>query len=174
MLSTSDDVEFSRCYGENVASLTTTAFLLCGDRHRAEDLVQSTFLALYLAWDRVDGRERLGNYLRTLLLRKYLAQRRASWWRRERTTSELPDLPAPAQDGREHQTWLWTAMESLPARQRAVLVARFWLDLGVDDAARALGCSAGTVKSQTAKALATLRTRLGTSLPEHTGGSRHG
>jgi RNA polymerase sigma-70 factor (sigma-E family) len=174
MLSTPDDAEFSRCYSEHVASLTTTAYLLCGDRYRAEDLAQSTFLALYLAWDRVDERERLGNYLRTLLLRRYIAQRRASWWRRERTTSELPDLPAPPQDKREDRMVLWPAMRALSPKQRAVLVARFWLDLGVDDAARALGCSAGTVKSQTAKALAALRNRLGTSMTEYTGGSRYG
>ncbi|RSM86394.1 E family RNA polymerase sigma-70 factor [Kibdelosporangium aridum] len=174
MLSTSDDAEFSRCYSEHVASLTTTAYLLCGDRYRAEDLAQSTFLALYLAWDRVDERERLGNYLRTLLLRRYIAQRRASWWRRERTTWELPDLQALPQDKGEDRMVLWPAMNALSARQRAVLVARFWLDLGVDDTARALGCSTGTVKSQTAKALAALRNRLGTSLAEYTRGARHG
>ncbi|PRY38892.1 SigE family RNA polymerase sigma factor [Umezawaea tangerina] len=174
MRSTLDDAEFSRCYGEHVASLTTTAYLLCGDRHRAEDLAQSAFLALYVAWDRVDERERLGNYLRTLVLRRYLAQRRASWWRRERTTSEPPEPPAPPQGTGENRMVLWSAMGALSPRQRAVLVARFWLDLGVDDTARVLGCSTGTVKSQTTKALAALKVRVGTSFTEYTRGGRHG
>ncbi|WP_424186212.1 SigE family RNA polymerase sigma factor [Actinokineospora sp. G85] len=154
-----DDAEFTACFARHAPAVRATAFLLCGDRHRAEDLTQSAFLKLYLAWHRVDDREHLSSYLRTLVVRGYISESRRLFWRRERSTDTPPEMPAPEVAG-EDRIIAWQLVTGLPPRQRAVLVLRYWHDLDVRETAEALGCSPGTVKSQTAKALAALRTRI--------------
>ncbi|OLR92355.1 RNA polymerase sigma factor [Actinokineospora bangkokensis] len=159
MRSRGDDAAFSACFERHAAGVRATAYLLCGDRHRAEDLTQAAFLKLYLAWDRVDDPEHLTSYLRTLVVRVFLGEARRSWWRRERATGDPPELAQPVGDP-DDRLLAWQLVAALPPRQRAVLVLRFWQDLDVRETAAALGCSEGTVKSQTAKALATLRARV--------------
>jgi RNA polymerase sigma-70 factor (sigma-E family) len=140
--------------------LLATAYLLCGDWHRAEDLVQITLIKLYQAWPRVRRKASADAYVRTVLLRTSIdAKRRA--WNRERTVERMPDLPAPDAAGFEDRDEIVTALGTLPGRQRATVVLRFWLDLSVEETAAELGVSRGTVKSQTAKALASLRDQLG-------------
>ena len=140
--------------------LLATAYLLCGDWHRAEDLVQTTLVKLYQAWPRVRHKGRVEAYVRTVLLRAGIdAKRRA--WNRERTVERMPELPAPASGDVEDRDEIVAALATLPARQRATIVLRFWLDLSVDETAAELGVSSGTVKSQTAKALTSLRDQLG-------------
>lgn len=88
-------------------------------------------------------------------------ERRRQWWRRERPTSDPPDRPIPAQPGPgEVDARLRTALRELPPRMRAAVVFRYFYDLDVADTAEALGCSQGTVKSQTARALDQLRVAL--------------
>jgi RNA polymerase sigma-70 factor (sigma-E family) len=151
-------------YVEYVAArrrhLLATAYLLCGDWHRAEDLVQTALTKLYQAWPRIQRKGRAEAYVRTVLLRTGIdAKRRA--WNRESTVERLPELPAPDPGGVEERDEIVTLLAELPTRQRATVVLRFWLDLSVEETARELGVSAGTVKSQTAKALASLRDQLG-------------
>lgn len=152
----STDQEFADLASERMPALLRYAHLLTGDRDRAEDLVQSAFAAAYRHRRRIDpaGAEA---YLRRAVLNGYL-----SWWRRgrvrERVTDRPPDRPtadvAPTVDDRDA---MWAALATLPPRQRAVLVLRYYEDLSEADIARVLDVSAGTVKSQAAKALATLR-----------------
>ncbi|WHT19234.1 SigE family RNA polymerase sigma factor [Crossiella sp. CA-258035] len=148
-------VEFVRARGP---ALRRTAFLLCGDWHRAEDLVQSTLIKLYKAWRRLEAHGAIEPYARQVLVRTAIDESRR-FWRREKATAELPDLPTP-ETGAEVAVDVRRALAALPKRQRAVVVLRFWEDLPVQEVARLLGCSEGTVKSQSAKGLAALRKSL--------------
>ncbi|RVX40422.1 RNA polymerase sigma-70 factor (sigma-E family) [Nonomuraea polychroma] len=131
--------------------LLRTAYLLTRDWGVAEDLLQESLAKAWFAWPGIDEPEA---YVRKVLVTTY-----TSWWRR-RWRRELPsaDLPdAPSYDPAGPREELWKAVGRLPARQRAVIVLRFYEDLPVAEVAELLGCQEGTVKSQTAKALAKLR-----------------
>lgn len=132
--------------------LLRTAYLLTGDWGLAEDLLQESLTKAWFAWPRVDEPE---PYVRRVLVTTY-----TSWWRRrwraEVPSASLPDFPVRDDDAGERAE-LWRAVRALPARQRAVIVLRFYEDLPVAEVAALLGCGTGTVKSQTAKALAKLR-----------------
>lgn len=154
---------FEAFVAERGASLLRTAYLLCGDRHHAEDLVQSV---LAKAAPRFDALARTGDptaYVRTMVVRSVIGWRRRRW-HGETPTAVLPDRVA---DGSSttidpagpvvQRDRLRSALAALPPRQRAVVVLRFYEDLSERDAAGVLGCSVGTVKSQTAKGLAALR-----------------
>ena len=139
--------------------LLRSAWVLTGDWHRAEDLVQTVLARAYGRWPRLrDGAP--DAYLRTMLATTYL-----TWWRRkarnEIPTDPLPDGPqGPGQDahGRvELQEAMRRALLVLPRQQRAVVMLRFHADLTEVATARALNISVGTVKSYTARALAALR-----------------
>jgi RNA polymerase sigma-70 factor (sigma-E family) len=150
------DSAFAEYFAARSDAMRRTAYLLCGDWHRAEDLVQIAFTKLYLAWSRISRHEVLDAYLRQTLIRTFLDERRRGWWQREQTggTAADPSLPA---DAPEDRLVVLEALASVPRRQRAVLVLRYWEDLSVEETAAVLGCTAGTVKSQAAKGLHTLR-----------------
>lgn len=132
--------------------LLRTAYLLTGDWGVAEDLLQEALAKAWFAWARVDEPE---SYVRRVLVTTY-----TSWWRRkwraEVPSASLPDSPVRDRAAEEREE-LWRAVRALPPRQRAVIVLRFYEDLPVAEVAAVLGCGSGTVKSQTAKALAKLR-----------------
>ena len=137
------------------SGLLRTAYLLTRDHALAEDLVQTALTKAWFAWRRIDGNPE--PYVRRILVNTY-----ASWWRRkwrgEQATEELPEPDSTsADDTAASSTDLWSAMERLPRRMRAVIVLRYFEDLTEAETARLLGCSVGTVKSQTSKALAKLR-----------------
>jgi RNA polymerase sigma-70 factor (sigma-E family) len=152
----SDFVDFYQARG---AALRRTAYLLCGDFHAAEDLVQAAFVKLYVAWPRV----RIASaeaYARRVLVRTFVAERRLRR-SRELPMAALPAelLPETAGPEADHPGRLdvLLALAALPARQRAVVVLRFWEDLSVEETAGLLGISEGTVKSHCARAVAALR-----------------
>lgn len=162
------DDEFIAYYTARAARLRNTAYLLCGDWHLAEDLTQATFTKLYRAWARVDRHDALDQYARQVLLRTFLDERRRPW-RRERPAAPddaVLDITAPEVRGSEDREVLRNALQLVPKRRRAVLILRFWADLPVEQVAEILGCSAGTVKSQTSRGLADLRGALGDALGE--------
>ena len=136
-------------------SLRRTAFLLCGDWHQADDLVQAALVKLYVAWPRIRESEPPDAYAHRVLVRCYLDERRRPW-RRESPVDTVDDNAAPGRPS-DDLLDLRAALAQLPRRQRATLLLRFWLDASVAQTADALGCSEGTVKSQTARALTTLR-----------------
>jgi RNA polymerase sigma-70 factor (sigma-E family) len=153
--------EFAEFVAARGAALQRTAYLLVGDWALAEDLVQTALIKTYLAWRRMDGIEAVEPYTR-----KVLVNTATSWWRRrwrgERPSARLPERPVPdGADQRAEHDRVWRVIRSLPARQRAVVVLRFYEDLPEVETARLLNISVGTVKSQTVRALATLRDRLG-------------
>ncbi|GAA3717345.1 SigE family RNA polymerase sigma factor [Nonomuraea antimicrobica] len=128
------------------------AYLLTHDWATAEDLLQESLAKAWFAWPGIDEPEA---YVRRVLITTY-----TSWWRRrwrrELPSDGLPDQPVHDQVADERAA-LWQAVGRLPARQRAVIVLRFYEDLPVAEVAQLIGCNPGTVKSQTAKALAKLR-----------------
>ena len=144
------------------AGLVRTATLLtAGNAHLAEDLVQSTLTKLYIAWPSFQRADNPDGYVRRVLVNALTDERRRQWWRREQPTSDPPDRPIPAQPGPgEVDDRLRTALRELPPRMRAAVVFRYFYDLDVADTADALGCSQGTVKSQTARGLDRLRAAL--------------
>jgi RNA polymerase sigma-70 factor (sigma-E family) len=155
----SRDAEFSDFVATREASLRRLAVLLCQDWHRADDLVQGAITKLYVHWRKARAADNIDAYVRAIVVREFLEERRSSWTRRVTLTSQLPDRPAAGTDP-ETALDMHAAIASLPPRQRATLVLRFYCDLSVEQAAQVLGCTPGTVKSQTAKALHALRLAL--------------
>ncbi|MEU8822329.1 SigE family RNA polymerase sigma factor [Streptomyces sp. NPDC048636] len=137
--------------------LLRVAWLLTGDVHLAEDLLQTVLAKVWPKWRRIaaDNPE--------AYVRKALVNTHASWWRRrwrgEVPHDEVPDVTAvpDAFEGIDLEQSLAAAVRRLPGRQRAVVVLRYFEDLSVEDTAEVLGCTAGTVKSQASKALRTLQ-----------------
>jgi RNA polymerase sigma-70 factor (sigma-E family) len=152
--------EFREFVAARSSALLRTAYLLAGDWATAEDLLQTALTKTYLAWKRLGEIEAVEPYARRVLVNTA-----TSWWRRrwhgERPTEVLPEHPTP--DRHEEaldRDVMWQHVRTLPARQRAVLVLRFYEDLSESQTAELLDISPGTVKSQTARALGTLRRRL--------------
>ncbi len=129
--------------------------VLTGSDEAAADLVQDSLERTLLAWPRLHQRDDPVAYVRRVMV-----NRNISIWRRlrrETVTDEVPDAGYSDQH-RDHE--VWRALQSLPARQRAVLALRYYEDLSEAEIARVLGCAPGTVKSQASKGMAKLRLRL--------------
>ncbi|MEZ0579901.1 SigE family RNA polymerase sigma factor [Nocardioides sp. MH1] len=139
--------------------LRRVAYALCGDWHRADDLLQIALVKLYVAWPRVRRGGSEDAYVRRILVRASIDESRRPW-RRERPTDTLPDQPAAAPTGVEDRSALFDALQALPPQQRAAVVLRHWLCLSVAEAAAELRISEGTVKSHTSRGLAALRGAL--------------
>jgi len=144
--------------------LQRTAFLLCGDWHTAEDLVQSTLAKVFVSWRRIKRRDAAHAYATRALVNTYLADKRLKR-SGEIITDQLPERPAEPQ-APELRMVVLQALATLPPRARAVVVLRYWADLSVDQVAAVLGCSPGNVKSQSARALGRLRVLLGDAAAE--------
>ncbi|MFC9619636.1 SigE family RNA polymerase sigma factor [Streptomyces sp. NPDC056930] len=147
--------EFARA---NQRRLYRTAYLLCGDAENARDLTQTTLAKLFQYWHRASRADQPAAYARTVLTRTYLAERRRRL--RDFLAHSHVDAP-PSAVGPELTVTLLTALAELPPRARAMVVLRYWEDLGVQTVAELLRCSESTVKSQCSRSLATLRARLG-------------
>jgi RNA polymerase sigma-70 factor (sigma-E family) len=153
------DAEYTQYVAARLSSLRRLAAVLCGDWQRADDLVQATLTNLYVHWGRVRAAEHADAYARAVLVREFIHERRSSWSRRVTLSGAVIDGPAAAVD-QDAVLDLRAAVAALPARQRATLVLRFYCDLNVDQSAAVLDCSPGTVKSQTARALESVRRAL--------------
>ncbi|MBE1533049.1 SigE family RNA polymerase sigma factor [Actinomadura algeriensis] len=141
---------------ERSPRLLRTAYLMCRDWGQAEDLLQTALVKAWRAWRRVGADP--DPYVYRILVNTH-----ASWarrrWRGERPTEAPPDGPDPADayGAADDKAVLWAALDRLPRGQRAVIVLRYFEDLPEARVAEILGCSVGTVKSQSSKALAKLR-----------------
>lgn len=152
--------EFREFVAARSAALLRTAYLLAGDWASAEDLLQTALTKTYLAWKRLGGIEAVEPYARRVLVNTATSWRRRRW-HGERPTEVLPERPGPDQHEEAiDRDVLWRHVRALPARQRAVLVLRFYEDMSEAQTADLLEISPGTVKSQTARALSTLRKKL--------------
>lgn len=163
-----DERGYSQFVQGRVTALQRTAYHLCGDWHEAHDLVQAALIRLYRHWRRVSAADSPDAYVRRMLVNVFLDQRRGWWSRHVRPFGDPPELPASTADPAvdlvvDRTVDLQAALARLSPGQRAVLVLRYWEGLDVAETAAALGCSPGTVKSQTSYAITALR-RL---LPEY-------
>jgi len=152
------DTEFLEYVSSNRGRMLRTARLLAGgDAHWAEDLVQTALTKLYVNWHKVHQDDGAARYADRILLNTFLEERRRFWRHRETVTAELRDAdPAPGPDQADRLTVL-AALAELPKRQRASVVLRYFRDLDIAAVADLMGCSPGTVKSQTARGLDKLR-----------------
>jgi RNA polymerase sigma-70 factor (sigma-E family) len=160
VVSSRRDDEFTQYVAARLGALRRLAFLLCQDWHRADDLVQAAITRLYVHWARASALDHTDAYARTILVREFLGEQRSGWARRVSLHPEAPDRPGLPPDP-DAGLDVRAALAGIPPRQRATLVLRFYCDLSVEQTAELMGCSAGTVKSQTAKGIAALRARLG-------------
>ena len=163
---TSAEREFRDFAKARSGPLLRTAYLLTGDHHHAEDLLQVTLTKLFVAWPRVRHKEAAEAYARRTLVTTYTSWRRRKSWHEQPTDlaadgSALIDAihPDGSADLAEHDR-LWRCLHTLSRQQRAVVVLRFVEDASVDEAARMLGITTGSVKTHTSRALATMRIRL--------------
>lgn len=159
------DEEFSVFVrARRVELLRSACLLTAGDTHRAEDLVQTALARLYVAWPRVRRSGTQAAYAWRIIVNAHLDEVRQPRWRREHYVPDPPDGAGPAPHGTLPDgidgDQIRAALAALPPRMRAAIVLRHWLDLSVEQTASLLHCSEGTVKSQTAKALARLRQQL--------------
>jgi RNA polymerase sigma-70 factor (sigma-E family) len=151
---------FSAFVSARSRHLLQAAYLLTGDRHRAEDLLQTALTRAYLRWDRIVSEDPEGYVRRTL------ANAHIDWWRRkpwrEEPTAELPEVAVADQSAAyDVRNAVLQALAGLSRRQRAVVVLRYYEDLSEAEIAAVLGCSAGTVKSAASRAMAKLREHPG-------------
>jgi len=153
-----DEADFRAFVAARSTSLLWFAHLLTGDRHAAEDIVQTALAKTAAGWSRVRHKENPEGYVRRAIVNTHLNGLRRRPWR-EQPHGDVPELATdrrPESDLDERDA-MWHALSGLPPRQRAVLVLRYYEDLSESDIAEVLGCSRGTVKSQAAKGLLHLR-----------------
>ena len=160
------EADFERYFRARRDAIRRTAYLMCGDWHRADDHTQAAFVALHRHWRRVRDKGALDAWMRHTLMRTVVDESRRPW-RRERFTDDVVAVDKVVADPDvTTRHVLVDGLRSVPPRQRAVLVLRYLDGLDVAATAAALGCSEGTVKSQTSHGLAALRTALGGSLDD--------
>ena len=156
-----DVTAFSDLVATRSAALLRTAYLVVGDHQLAQDLVQESLVKTYVAWPRLRDVTKAEAYARRTIVTTAIS------WRRRRSFHERPVLAIPEQaqadrtDAFATQDLLWAQVRSLPPRQRAALVLRYYEDLSESDTAQLMGCAVGTVKSQVSAALDRLRQRIG-------------
>ncbi|MDT4912403.1 MAG: hypothetical protein QOC66_1531 [Pseudonocardiales bacterium] len=152
-----DEAGFRAFVETNGATLLHAARLLTGDHHRGEDLVQTALIKVYSKWGRIDAPL---PYARKALVNAHIDQTRRKWWG-ERPTEVLPESTPPAErsdtTASESRDELRRMLAGLAAKDRAVIVLRYYCDLSEQDTAATLGLPVGTVKSSCARALARLR-----------------
>lgn len=158
---TSEEMDFDAFVESSQADLQRAGWVLTGDWSSAEDLTQEALLRAWRRWDRLRGMSKRHAYVRKVLVTTYLSRQRRLW-RNELAHGELVDV-ASHESTDNIDNWLYVTglVRSLPPRQRTVLVLRYMFDYTEPEVARLMGTSLGTVKSQHAKAVRTLRTHAG-------------
>jgi RNA polymerase sigma-70 factor (sigma-E family) len=154
-----DDAEFEQFVDAHARELRRTAFLMCGDWQRAEDATQDALVKLYVAWSRLERAGGLRAYAHRAVTTAVLDQGRRPW-RREVATTTVPDSGTDPIERVDRRLAVVHVLQRLPERRRQCVVLRYFADLSVEETALQLGINAGTVKSQTARALEQVRTSL--------------
>ena len=153
------DADFTAYVRARQRHFVRFAYLLTGDPHSAEDLVQSAFAKVYRKWTSINGSP--DAYVRTAIINEHRSWWRRTWRHKEVTSSELVahrDPEAPADTHADGD--LWAQIATLPRQQRAVIVLRYYEDLTEAQTAAVLGCTVGTVKSHASRALTALRVQM--------------
>lgn len=145
--------------------LFRTAYLLCGDRDRAQDLVQTTLVALLRSWKKARLADNPDAYAKKALVRAFLSEQRTLRRNASAHAFLQTEAPTPA-DPTELRVVVLDALRRLPPKPRAMIILRYWEDQSVEETAALLGCSEGNVKSQCSRSLAKLRSLLGDRFTE--------
>lgn len=152
-----DEVDFTEFATAAVRRLRRTAYLMCGDWHRAEDAAQDALVRVYKAWHRLDHRAGLNTYAHKGVVSVVLDQAKRPW-RREHVVDQPVEQPLADPAGTiDDRLLVIQALAELPPRQRACVVLRYYADLSLEETANVLGIGVGAVKSQSSRGLATLR-----------------
>jgi RNA polymerase sigma-70 factor (sigma-E family) len=151
------DLDFASYVTARRPALLRWAWSVAGDPHTAEDLVQASLVRVLARWDTLRDPAAADAYVRRTITHQFISWHRQPWRRDEVSTAALPErttatAPAPEADGQ-----LWSLVQELPAQQRAAVALRYYEELSVAETATVLGCSTGTVKSNTSRGLAALR-----------------
>jgi len=157
-----DAPTFDEYAGSAWPSLYRYAYLLAGNHADAEDIAQQTLEKAYRSWSRVEKADSPAAYLRQIVTNTYLSQRRPKARRLELLMDAPPETGQMPVGGPEERMAVWPHVKSLPPRQRAVVVLRYYEDLSEQEIADVLGCSRGNVKSTAHHALKSLRAALAT------------
>jgi RNA polymerase sigma factor (sigma-70 family) len=139
-------------------SLRRWAYLVCHDWHAADDLVAVTLGKLYRSWAKAQAVDNLDAYVRRIMLRAWLDEKRRPW-HREHATDAVPDTAAESEPGVLDRMSLLQLLAELTPRRRAAVVLRFYFDHSVEETAEILGCTPSTVRSLTTRALEAVRMR---------------
>jgi RNA polymerase sigma-70 factor (sigma-E family) len=153
------DVDFQEFFASQYAALCRLGWWLTGDRAEGEELAQEALVRAYWRWPIVRRLDRPLDYTRKVLVNRYRSLLRRALVEARHAGRVRQEAAEPAD--RDGALVLWAAVHRLPPRQRAVIVLRFQEDLPEAEVARLLGCSVGTVKSSSSRALARLRAELG-------------
>ena len=156
-----DPAAFAEFVSARSPALFRSAYLMMGDHGHAQDLLQEALTKTYVAWPRLRDTGKAEAYTR-----KAITTTAISWWRRkswsERPSDSVPDRhELGAVESLAERDWLWHELQTLPPRQRAAIVLRYYEDLTEAQTAATMGCAVGTVKSQVAQGLKKLRERMG-------------
>lgn len=155
------EAEFTAFVAARSTALLRLAHLLAGDRQHGEDLLQQALTKVYLRWQRIRDPQAAEAYAQRVLVTTVASWRRRRW-HGEHPSDVLPERLATDNTGDvDERLRVWRAITALPARQRAVVVLRYYEDLSEAEIAALLGVTAGTVKSQASRALASLKSGLG-------------
>jgi RNA polymerase sigma-70 factor (sigma-E family) len=156
-----DIAAFSEFVAARCAALHRTAYVVVGDHQLAQDLLQEALVKAYVAWPQLRDATKAEAYVRRTIVTTAISWRRRRSFH-ERPVDHVPDARKSDETERlATQDVLWEQVRSLPPRQRAALVLRYYEDLSETETAELLGCSVGTVKSQVSAALGKLRERVG-------------
>jgi len=158
--------EFADYFRARRDMVRRTAYMMCGDWHKADDHAQAAFVALHRNWRKIRDREAIDSWMRRTLTRAVIDESRRPWRREKSTADHVEVAVPPAADTMATRQVLVDGLRTVPPRQRAVLVLRFFEGLDVAETAKVMGCSEGTVKSQTARGLEALRAALGDVLDD--------
>jgi len=156
----SRDDEFTEFVAARQAHLRRIAYAVCGDWHRADDLLQIALVKLYLAWPRIRERENAEAYARQIIVRTNISEHRRPWRRERPGLDAAHDEASPEGLPLEERSAMFEALQALPVMQRKTVLLRHWLGLSVEEAAHELGVSTGTVKSHTSRGLHKLQETL--------------
>lgn len=154
-----DEADYRDFVVVRMERLRRAAYLLSHDWHTADDLVSTALHKLYLHWGRARQTDNIDAYLQRMLVNSWIDVKRRPWSRREESTDALPERAEPLEPPGD-ESGLLALLRALPKRRRAVLVLRFYCDRSVEETAEILGISEGTVKSQTARGLDSLRVAM--------------
>ena len=153
------DEDFAEFVSARWTALYRLAYLLTASPTAAEDLLQTSLEKAYVRWARIGRMEHAEAYVRRMIANTYLSGRRRAW-HREEPRDRMPETASSIEGALLDRALLWPLVCALPARQRAVIVLRYYEDLSEAQIAMTLGCAPGTVKSQSSAAMKALRRAL--------------